>query len=186
MDDAQIVSLYWARDERAISESSGKYGGYCSAIARNILGTEPETEECVNDTWLHAWNAMPPHRPALLSAFLGKITRNLAFNLYKKLHRSKRGGQNIDLVLDELAECVSGGEDPEQAWQASELRREIDRFLSTLPGTKQEMFVLRYWYADSIGEIARQLGTSENNVSVSLSRMRKQLREHLVSRGYDI
>ncbi|MBR2672401.1 MAG: RNA polymerase sigma factor [Oscillospiraceae bacterium] len=186
MEDAQIVGLYWARDERAIDESSGKYGAYCGSIAYNILADRQETEECVNDTWLGAWNSMPPHRPVLLAAFLGRITRNLAFNLYKKLHREKRGGSNIDLVLDELADCVSGGDDPANVINTGDLTGDIDLFLSSLPETKQRMFILRYWYADSIGDIAERLGLSENNVSVTLNRVRKQLRDYLTDRGYDL
>ena len=186
MEDAQIVGLYWARDERAIDESSGKYGAYCGSIAYNILADRQETEECVNDTWLGAWNSMPPHRPVLLAPFLGRITRNLAFNVYKKLHRDKRGGKNIDLVLDELAECVSGKDDPEQTLQAGDLARDIDLFLSSLPETKRRMFVLRYWYVDSIGDIAARLGMSENNISVTLSRIRGQLRDYLTEREYTL
>ena len=110
MEDERIVLLYWDRDEAAISESSMKYGAYCTSIAQNILKNPADAEECVNDTWLHAWNAMPPHRPSLLSTFLGKITRNLSFDLYRKMHRGKRGGSQVDAVLDELEECVSGGE----------------------------------------------------------------------------
>ena len=108
MDDNDIIQLYWDRNEQAIRITSDKYGHYCKAIARNILNNEEDAEECVNDTWLHAWNAMPPHRPSLLSTFLGKITRNLSFDLYRKMHRKKRGGSQMDTVLDELEECVSG------------------------------------------------------------------------------
>ena len=186
MDDDQIVGLYWARNEKAIEESSTKYGGYCSSIAYNILNNLPETEECVNDTWMNAWNAMPPHRPVVLATFLGKLTRNLAFNLYKRLHRDKRGGGTFALVLDELSECVSGRDNPEQEWQVSELTQEINRFLDTLPQGKQNLFILRYWYADEVKTIARKTGLSEDNICVSLNRIRKQLKDYLTSRGYDI
>ena len=111
MDDNDIIQLYWDRNEQAIRITSDKYGHYCKAIARNILNNEEDAEECVNDTWLHAWNAMPPHRPSLLSTFLGKITRNLSFDLYRKMHRKKRGESQMDAVLDELEECVSGKDD---------------------------------------------------------------------------
>ena len=114
MEDERIVLLYWDRDEAAISESSMKYGAYCTSIAQNILKNPADAEECVNDTWLHAWNAMPPHRPSLLSTFLGKITRNLSFDLYRKMHRGKRGGSQVDAVLDELEECVSGKDNIER------------------------------------------------------------------------
>lgn len=186
MNDDKIIELYWIRNEQAIYESSKKYGAYCNTIARNILMNWADAEECVNDTWLHAWNAIPPHKPSVLSVFFGKITRNLAFDLYKSLHREKRGGHTIDLVLDELAECVSGNDNPERNWQKEALKEEIDHFLSGLPKEKRYMFVLRYWYADSIPAIAERFQTSENNVSVTLNRIRKKLRTHLTERGYDL
>jgi RNA polymerase sigma-70 factor (ECF subfamily) len=133
LDDEMIVRLYWNRNENAISESSRKYGAYCTAIAQNILQNRSDAEECVNDTWLRAWNAMPPHMPSVLSVFLGKITRNLSFDRFRKLHREKRGGGSFDVVLDELAECVSGSDDTERRWEETELKEEIDRFLSRLP-----------------------------------------------------
>lgn len=186
MEDARIVQLYWDRNETAISESAMKYGPYCTSIAQNILRNPSDAEECVNDTWLHAWNAMPPHRPSLLSTFLGKITRNLSFDLYKKMRREKRGGGQIDLVLDELAECVSGKENIERQWEMKELIEEINQFLQKLPEEKRCMFVLRYWYADSVGEIAGRLSRSENYVSVSLNRIRGKLHTHLTERGFEL
>ena len=186
MTDDDIVKLYWDRNETAITETSGKYGAYCSSIAYNILYNHSDAEECVNDTWLHAWNAMPPQKPSILSAFLGKITRNLSFDLYKKLHREKRGGDGIDLVLDELAECVSGGESPESSFDAEELRKDIDDFLNSLPEEKRYMFILRYWYADSVSSIAKRYLTTENSVSVTLNRLRTRLKTYLTERGYDL
>ena len=106
MEDSQIIKLYWDRDQAAIPATSQKYGNYCLSIARNILGNSQDAEECVNDTFLNAWNSMPPHRPNMLSTFLGKITRNLSFNRYKYNHAEKRGNGEIQCVLDELAECV--------------------------------------------------------------------------------
>ena len=186
MDDQEIVRLYWDRSEQAIAESSNKYGAYCSSIARNILSNRADAEECVNDTWFQAWNSIPPHRPAVLAAFFGKITRNLAFDCYKKQHREKRGGHNIDLVLDELEEVVSGRDDPEQKVVEKELKEEINRFLSKLPKEKRYIFILRYWYADSISAIAGRFQMSRDNVSVTLNRTRKQLRAYLAERGYGI
>ena len=186
MEDQEIVRLYWDRNEQAIAVSSEKYGAYCTSIARNILPDRSDAEECVNDTWFRAWNSMPPHRPAVLAAFFGKITRNLSFDCYKKLHREKRGGYNVDLVLDELAEVVSGKDDPEKAVQQKELMQEINRFLQTLPKEKRYMFILRYWYADSIPSIAGRFHVNRDNVSVILNRVRKQLRVYLTERGYDI
>lgn len=186
MDDSLIVQLYWDRNEAAISESSKKYGAYCAAIARNILQNRSDAEECVNDTWLHAWNAMPPHMPSVLSTFLGKITRNLSFDRFKRLHREKRGGCSVELVLDELAECVSGKDDTERRWEENELINEIDRFLSRIPEDKRYMFILRYWYADSVSDIAERFQTSANNVSAALSRLRQKLKLHLIERGFDV
>ena len=186
MDDERIVQLYWDRNESAIAESSKKYGAYCTSIAHNILSNLADAEECVNDTWFHAWNAMPPHKPSILSTFLGKITRNLSFDRYKKLHREKRGGTNIDAALDELAECVSGVDDTERRWEEKELEEEINRFLFSLQEDKRYMFILRYWYVDSIAEIAKRIGISENNVSVTLSRIRSKLKARLIERGFDI
>ena len=186
MQDEKIVQLYWDRDEQAIGESSAKYGKYCGTIAGNILNSRTDAEECVNDTWLRAWNSMPPHRPVLLSVFLGKITRNLAFDRYRALRREKRGGGQMDLVLEELEECVSDRDDPAQQHQVQELMAEINAYLLALPKTKRDLFILRYWYADSIRQIAEKSGLSENNVSVSLSRMRKDLKAHLHERGYDL
>ena len=186
MDDESIVRLYWDRNEDAITESSGKYGSYCASIARNILRDTSDAEECVNDTWLRAWNAMPPHWPKVLSAFLGKITRHLSFDRYRALHREKRGGGNLDAALEELSECVSGKDDTEARYEESELREEIERFLRELPEEKRCMFLLRYWYADGIPEIAGRMGVSENSVSVSLHRLRGRLRQHLTERGFDV
>ena len=186
MEDERIVQLYWARDELAIQESAAKYGSYCHSIARNILNNPDDACECVNDTWFHAWNAMPPHRPSVLSAFFGKITRNLSFDLYRKQHRKKRGSGEIDLVLEELSECVSGKDTPENTFTAHELAEEINQFLLSLPTKKRAMFILRYWYADPVAEIAERFAVSENNVSVTLNRIRTKLKADLKERGYDL
>lgn len=186
MDDENIVRLYWDRDEAAISESSEKYGPYCTSIALNILNNMADAEECVNDTWLHAWKAMPPHRPSVLSAFFGKITRNLSFDLYRRQRREKRGGANMDLALDELNECVSGADDTQRRWEAGELQRELERFLIGLPVEKRSMFILRYWYVYSIRETADRMGMTETKVSVTLHRIRRDLKGYLIERGFDV
>lgn len=186
MDDEKIVQLYLDRNESAISESSQKYGAYCASIAYNILHNNEDTLECLNDTWLHAWNAIPPHRPNILSTFLGKITRNISFDLYRRSHRMKRGAGNMEAALDELAECVSDKEDVDRQWEAEELMREINRYLLSLPEEKRNIFILRYWYVDSIADIAKRMNTSENNISVSLSRIRAKLKIYLAERGFDI
>ncbi len=186
MDDAQIVRLYWDRDERAISATAEKYGNYCAAIARNILSSNEDAEECVNDTYLHAWNSMPPRRPNILSAFLGKLTRNLSLNRYHRNTANKRGGTEVPLVLEEIAELVSGAGSAEEEFDREELVGAIDDFLRGLPAQKRKIFVCRYWYFDSIPEIALRFGVTENNVSVTLNRLRAKLHKYLLERGYDL
>ena len=184
MEDQQIIELYWARSEQAIRESETKYGAFCLSIARNILAQEQDAEECVNDTWLRAWNAMPPHRPAVLSAFLGKITRNLALNRRRKDAAEKRGGGEADAVFEELAQVVSHQDTPESDLDRRELLGAINEFLAALPDTKRRIFVCRYWYFDSVPDIARRFALSENHVYVTLHRLRMQLRRRLSERGF--
>lgn len=186
MEDNQIIDLYWSRDEIAIAETGKKYGSYCRAIARNILHNEEDSDECVNDTYLSAWNALPPQRPNILSAFLGKITRNLAFDRYSFNHAQKRGGSEISVVLDEIAEIVSDKDDMEQLIDGKELAEAINTFLSQLPAEKRKMFVMRYWYTDSVSTIAAQLGIADNACSVRLSRVREQLKKYLTERGFEL
>lgn len=186
MDDAKIVQLYLDRDELAIPATADKYGNYCTSIANNILGNHEDAEECVNDTYLHTWNAIPPHKPAMLSTFLGKITRNLAFNRYKHNAADKRGGGELTAVLDELEECVSGNEDVEQSYEYKELVAAINEFLGTLPSEKRNMFVCRYWYADSIADIAVRFHMNQGAVSMTLNRLRSKLHDYLRKRGYNL
>ncbi len=184
MEDAKIVQLYWDRNEQAIPETAGKYGSYCASIARNILGNAEDAEECVNDTYLHAWNAMPPHRPKMLATFLGKLTRNLSLNRSQYNDAEKRGGGQSAAVLDELGELVSGGDEPEQEVDRRELIEAINAFLDELPHGKRRIFVCRYWYFDSVSEIAARFGLTENRVSVTLSRLRRKLHDYLSERGF--
>lgn len=186
MDDAKIVQLYWDRSERAIPATADKYGAYCASIARNILGSREDAEECVNDTYLSAWNSMPPHRPRVLSAFLGKLTRNLSLNRYRHNTADKRGGGEAPAVLDEIAELVSDTGSVEQELDRRELLRAIDAFLGGLPAEKRRLFVRRYWYFDRVSEIAYRFGMTENHVSVSLNRLRANLRKDLLERGFDL
>lgn len=186
MEDSKIIQLYWDRNESAIPATSEKYGAYCTSIARNILKNEEDTEECINDTYLNAWNAMPPQRPSVLSAFLGRITRNLSFNRYKLLHTQKRGGGELPLILSELGDCVSGKEGVEQEMDRKELLAEINGFLAGLSKEKRQMFVRRYWYAESVKEIAKRFGVSEGSVTMTLKRVRVQLKEVLVEQGYSL
>lgn len=186
MEDSQIVALYWDRCPDAISETARKYGNYCTSISMNILGDYEDAQECVNDTYLSAWNAMPPHRPGALAAFLGKLTRNLSFNRYKLKRAQKRGAGEILLVLEELSDCVSGTEDVEQALDRQLLMEAIHDFLRGLPKDRRGMFLCRYWYADNIRSIAERYGVTEGNVSVILGRLRTKLRAYLTERGFTL
>ena len=182
MEDSAIIQLYWARDERAIPETDAKYGRYCTAIARNILSSREDAEECVSDTYLHAWNAMPPQRPNALAACLGRITRNLSLSRWRYNTAEKRGG--LTAVLDELDGIVSGRDDPARMAEHRALVQAIDRFLDTLPPKKRYSFLRRYWYADSIAYIAAQCGMRKGAVSMTLSRLRDALRAHLLEGGF--
>ena len=186
LNDERIVRLYWDRDEGAISATAEKYGKYCAAIAQNIIGVREDAEECVNDTYLRAWNSMPPHKPQVLSAFLGKITRNLAFDRYKRRAADKRGGGEMSAVLDELSELISDTEELEDALYKKELISAINVFLGTLSSDKRCIFVRRYWYADSVSDIAVRLGKKEGAVSMMLGRLRRQLRDYLTERGFSV
>lgn len=186
MDDAKIVQLYLDRNEQAIPATASKYGNYCSSIAKNILGNQEDAEECVNDTYLNTWNAIPPHKPKMLSTFLGKIVRNLAFNRYKHNTVDKRGGGEIALVLDELAGCVSGNDDIEQAYEHKELVAAINDFLGTLPAEKRNIIICRYWYTDSIADIAARYDMTYSAISMMLNRLRAKLHNYLIERGYEL
>ncbi len=183
MEDRSIIDLYWARDEQALEESQRKYGGYCWAIAQNILRSREDTEECVNDTWLRAWNAMPPQRPTILSAFLGRITRNLSLDRYKARNRAKRGGGQLNLALEELGACLSDRDNVEQQLLEAELARIIDRFLRQLPEKDRCIFLRRYWYVDSTREIALRYHMAEGTVKSTLHRVRSKLKTYLEQEG---
>ena len=183
MEDRQIVDLYWQRSDLAISETNQKYGRYCHCIAYRICGTDEDAEECVNDTWLRAWNLMPDQRPTGLSVFLGRITRNFAINLIKARNRIKRGGGEAVLALDELEECIPGGAEPEHVLEERELEEAIGSFVSQLPRTEKTIFVLRYWYVTPIEEIAEKLQFSKGKIKSILFRTRKKLRVFLQEEG---
>ncbi len=184
MEDSQIVELYWQRSDDAIEATAGKYGAYCFTIAENILHSAEDSEECVNDTWLHAWNAMPPQRPRTLRMFLAKITRNLAFDRFRAQTAEKRGGGEIALVLDELAECLAGGANVAEAYEGKELGRCIHRFVEALPERDGNVFLRRYFFTEPAADIAKRCGLTENHVLVILSRTRKKLKAHLLKEGY--
>lgn len=184
MEDSKIIELYLERDEQAIAESSRKYGAYCRTIACNILSSSEDAEEAVNDTWLGAWRAIPPARPAVLRTFLGKITRRLSLKRFRDQHREKRGGGQVALALEELSECVPGGDRPEDAYDEKELAALLRRFVAKLPDTERRVFLCRYWYLDAVPDICRQFGFGESKVRSMLSRSRKRLRSYLIKEGF--
>ena len=184
MEDTQIIQLYWSRDPQAITQSKDKYGAYCFCVAHNILDSPEDAEECVNDTWLHAWNGMPPHRPQVLRMFLAKITRRVAFNRVKARLTQKRGGGQLELALEELAECLSQESPVEDQVVARELGESIRRFVRALPRREGDLFVRRYFFTEPVGTIARRYGLSDNYTTVLLSRTRKKLRQHLIKEGF--
>lgn len=185
MDDQKIVDLYWERSETAISETQKKYGKYCYTIAYAILYSNEDAEECVNDTYLRAWGAIPPAKPNRLSTFLGKITRNLALDRLDKNNAQKRSG-TVELALDELSECIPDADSTVDLIDEIALGDAINSFLAELPLKTRQMFVRRYWYLSPIKSIARDIGMSESAVKVSLMRTREAFRLHLEKEGINI
>lgn len=184
MDDRGIIDLYWARDQRALRETAAKYGPYCAAVAESILHDPQDTEECVNDTWLGAWNTMPPQRPERLRLFLARIARSLAFDRWRARSAQKRGGGELPLALEELGECVPGRDEVEGTVAAAELSESIRRFLAAIPALERDLFLRRYFYVESAAEIARRYGLRREGVSMRLMRVRKKLKDHLTEEGY--
>lgn len=183
MDDARIVSLYWERNEQAIKESESKYGGYCHAIAYRILTDQEDADESVNDTWLAAWESMPPHRPSILATYLGKLTRRVSLNRWRDSNRDKRGGGEMSLSLDELAECVPDQQNVERAVELAELTDAVNRFLAGLPMIERDVFVCRYWFVASLREIGEKFEFSESKTKSMLFRTRKKLLAYLEKEG---
>lgn len=184
MDDKAIVELYFARSEKAISETATKYGGYCYSIANNILSNKEDSEESVNDTYLAAWTNMPPRHPSVLATFLGKITRYISLDRWKSRSAYKRGGGEVTLALEELDEFLSSGESTEEVVQKKELIRSINQFLDNLPETERNLFVCRYWYLDPVLEIANRYGFTLNKTASMLRRTREKLCKQLKKEGF--
>lgn len=184
MEDKQIVDLYWAREEAAIHETASKYGSYCHNIAYTILQNQQDAQECVNDTYMGAWNTIPPNRPSVLSTFLGKITRRISIDRWRIRNAKKRGGDEITLALDELEECVRSSHNVELEMQRKELAATMHSFLDCLPQTERRIFLLRYWYLEPIQSIASRYGFSQSKVASMLHRVRGKFRKHLEKEGY--
>ena len=186
MEDKQIIALYFARSESAIAETDKKYGRYCHYIAYQILDSNEDAEEIVNDTWLRTWNTIPPQRPEPLKAYVGRISSNLALDRYDERHAAKRGGGQLPAVLDELAECIPDHADGGDMGESIALRDALNRFLSSLPRKTRNVFVRRYWYAAPIAEIAREFAMKESTVAMLLLRTRNKLKEFLSKEGFDV
>lgn len=183
MEDKQIIELYWNRLEHAIEETSRKYNRFCFTIANNILRNKEDSEECVNDSYLHLWNAIPPQRPHSLKAFLGKITRNLALHMWEKRQTKKRGKDRIALALDELQECVPGENHTEQITEQIIIVEVLNQFLKNLELEKRRIFMARYFYFYTVKEIAFLYNMSESKVKMSLLRSRELLKKMLEKEG---
>ena len=182
MDDEKIIELYWQRDENAIAAAAVKYAAYCGSIARNILLNPEDAEECVNDTWLHAWDAMPPHRPSRLAIFLGKITRELSLNRYKARFAQKRGNGELALALDELDDIVADNRNTaEQVMEYELTGKAISSFLKKQPEKITNIFIRRYYHLFSIKQIAKEFDMSESKIKSILFRLRKKMRTYLES-----
>lgn len=184
MDDKGIVRLYFDRNERAVDETAKKYGTYCFSIAHNILSNREDAEESVNDTYLDAWNSIPPHRPNSLALFLGKITRRISIDRYRHKNAQKRGGGELELVLDELYQCIADDADVEKEFEKRHLASVINEFVKFLPTNEQKVFLCRYWYMDSIQSISKRFGYSESKVKSMLYRTREKLKEKLRKEGW--
>ena len=184
MEDVSIIALYNQRDEKAIEETSLKYGAYCYSIANNILSDAQDSEECVNDTWMKAWNTIPPSRPRSLKLFLARITRNLSIDRYRNSHRLKRG-RTVSATLDEISTFVPS-RDVDDEIERKELATLLNTFLHSLPPRDSNIFIRRYFFVEEVSVIAEKYGLSESNVFKILSRTRVKLKKYLEKEGYSI
>lgn len=185
MEDEKIIELFWNRNEEALVQTNRKYGSFCYGIAHNILKNEEDAEECVNDTWLKVWLVIPPKRPEFFQAFIGKITRNLSLDRYRKSRAAKRGGKTLDLIFDELEECIAGQSMDTQT-DSMAITGALSQFLAGLSHDARIIFVRRYWYADSVIQIAERYGMSESKVKSALMRSRKKLKFFLEKEGITV
>ena len=182
MEDDGIVALYFARNEQALEETAKKYGADCHAVSYQILRSHEDAEECVNDTYIRAWNAMPPQRPTHLRAFLLKIARNLSLTAYQAARTQKRGGGQVLSLTQELSDCITGN--PEATLQKAELTKLLDSFLMGLPDRDRYIFLRRYWHGDTVAEVAARCHIATGTAKSSLFRSRQKLHRYLIERGY--
>ena len=186
MKDIDIIKLYFARSQKAIEETDKKYGAYCNVIAQNILCNKQDSEECVNDTYLKTWDSIPPKEPQNLRTYLGKITRSVAINRYKMYSAEKRGGSNADVLLSELEGCIPSNITVEDTGDEKLLVTLLEEFLKAQSAVKRNIFIRRYWYCDSISQIAEDFSMSDSKVTSVLYRMRIKLKEYLEKEGISV
>lgn len=184
MNDEKIIELFYKRDEQAIRECMALYGSYCRTVAAGILSDPADVEEAVADTWLAAWDSIPPQYPKYLRLFLGRITRNRAISIWRRNSSQSRGSGQTALALEELGECVSSDDTPETEVSARELERKITAFLKNEPALRRSVFLRRYFYLEDIPSIAHRYGLSQSNVRMMLSRTRQKLKKYLTQEGY--
>ena len=184
VNDAQLIELFFARSERAITETDRKYGSYCHRIAMNILSNRQDCEECVNDTYLTVWNRIPPLRPISFAPFVGKITRELAIDRWRASHAAKRGGGQMHVAIEELENLIPSGVSLEDTLVQSEMTRWLNAFIRSLSEMERRIFVSRYWYMDSIDSIASRFGVTKSYVKTKLFRIRKKLKAELIQEGW--
>lgn len=182
MDDNKIIELYFARNEAAVAETEKKYSGYCGAVARNILNKREDEEECLNDTWLAAWNDIPPSRPSVLRAYLGRITRNFSLNILRRRSAQKRGG--LEAILSELDEALPAADSVERELDGRELAAAVNEFVKELSPQEKFFFLQRYWYCNSVSDIAARSGAAQQRVSQVLFRLRARLKKRLEKEGH--
>ena len=182
IDDEKIIDLFWARDQQGIRELDMKYGKICHTLSYNIVNSRQDAEECVNDAYMGAWNAIPPAHPNPLLSYIVKIVRNLSLKIYWRKEAAKRSGQ-YKIALEEIEGCIAGPDNVEDEIEARELARIIQAFLDTLTLENRVIFMRRYWFADSCKDIAGLAGLTEKNVSVRLARIRKKMKQYLIERG---
>ncbi len=185
MEDRTIVDLFIQRNQRAITEAAEKYGGYCGTVAERILGCPEDTEEILNDTWLAAWNDIPPSQPQCLRAYLGRLTRNLALSRFR-FYRSKKRYVGMETLLSELEDCLPGGRTPEQELEARELVRVLRDWIDHLSAGERQLFVRRYWHGVPVKELAREAGVRQNAMTQRLLRLRVRLRTRLEQEGVEL
>ena len=185
MEDSQIIGLYFKRDEAAISETEAKYGAFCHGIALNILSINADADECVNDTYLRAWNSIPPKKPDKLGAWLGRVVRNIAFNLWKKNHRQKRYA-GMEQLLNELEDCIPSPVTVECEIEEQELTEVINTWLASLSQNDRILFIRRYWYGETVAVLAQESGMSPANMAKRMYRLRQNLKSKLEKEGYSL